>query len=315
MQMTTSACPAQRWRLGRDYWRVDRDEGFRKQDYAVDLISDSVAKRFVIDHHYSASYPAAVERAGLFRGTELVGVCVFSVPMNNAAIPKYTGLASSAGVELGRFLLLDSVPYNGETYFLKHAFTALRATRPQAKGVIAYSDPVPRHTDSGRVVMPGHVGVIYQAGNARYVGRSASRVLHLSASGHVLSPRAISKIRSQEQGAQGAERNLVRLGAPERRFGQEPAEWIDQVLSSGVFTRVKHPGNHCYVFSIGRPAEKRLVERTFAQARPYPKTLDPQQQTLSLAVKPASHQPQKSDPDWANNNQHNHEPQDDPVEA
>ncbi|MBR7917314.1 hypothetical protein KDX16_15935 [Burkholderia vietnamiensis] len=188
MQITTNACPVQRWRLGRDYWRVDRDEGFRKQDYAVDLISDSVAKQFVVEHHYSASYPAAVERAGLFRGTELVGVCVFSVPMNNAAIPKYTGLAPSAGVDLGRFILLDNVPYNGETYFLKRAFVALQQSKPQIKGVIAYSDPVPRHTAAGRVVMPGHVGIIYQAGSARYVGRSASRVLHLSASGHVLSP-------------------------------------------------------------------------------------------------------------------------------
>lgn len=284
MKITTNACPVQRWRLGRDYWRVDRDEGLRKQDYAVDVISDSVAKQFVVQNHYSASYPAAIERVGLFRGTELVGVCVFSVPMNNAAIPKYTGLPPSAGVELGRFILVDSVPYNGETYFLKRAFAALQQSKPQVKGVIAYSDPVPRHTASGRVVLPGHVGIIYQAGSARYVGRSASRILHLSASGHVLSPRAISKIRRQEQGAQGAERNLVRLGAPERGFGQEPAEWIDQVLSSGTFARVKHPGNHCYVFSIGRPGEKRLLERTFAAAKPYPKMLDPQQQALSLAA-------------------------------
>lgn len=284
MQITTNTCPVQRWRLGRDYWRVDRDEGFRKQDYAVDLISDSTAKQFVVDHHYSGSYPAAVERAGLFRGTELVGVCVFSVPMNNAAIPKYTGLISSAGVDLGRFVLLDNVPYNGETYFLKRAFAALQLSKPQIKSVIAYSDPVPRHTASGQVVMPGHVGIIYQAGSARYVGRSAARVLHLSASGHVLSPRAISKIRRQEQGAQGAERNLVRLGAPERRFGQDPAEWIDQVLSSGAFSRVRHPGNHCYVFSIGRPAEKRLLEQAFAEAKPYPKMLDARQQALALSA-------------------------------
>ncbi|CAB3754293.1 hypothetical protein [Paraburkholderia humisilvae] len=299
MQIRTDTCPAQRWRLGRDYWRVDRDEGFRKQDYAVDLISDSIAKRFVVENHYSASYPAAVVRVGLFHGTELVGVCVFSVPMNNAAIPKYTGLAPSAGVELGRFLLLDSVVRNGESFFIKKAFAALRKARPQVKGVVAYSDPVPRHTADGRIVMPGHVGTIYQAGNARYVGRSASRILHLSASGHALSPRAISKIRRQEQGAQGAEKNLVRLGAPQRRFGQDPAEWLDEVLSSGAFVRLRHPGNHCYVFSLGRPQEKRLLERTFAVARPYPKLLDPQQQALSLAVKPAFHQPPKSNPDWA----------------
>lgn len=281
-QFTTASCPAQRWRLGRNYWRVDRDEGFRKDEYAVDLIADSVARQFVVDHHYSGSYPAAVERIGLFHRKQLVGVSVFSVPMNNAAIPKYTGLAPKAGLDLGRFILLDSVPYNGETFFLAKALSALRDVRPGVRGVIAYSDPVPRHTQTGQIVMPGHIGTVYKAGNSRYVGRSAARVLHVAANGHVLSPRAISKIRLQEQGAQGAERNLIRLGAPPRQHGQHPAEWIDEVLASGQFARVKHPGNHVFCFALGRPAEKRKIELGFAAALPYPKALDPQQSTLEF---------------------------------
>ena len=45
----------------------------------------------------------------------VVGVAVFSVPMHGGVIPKHTGVAAAEGVELGRFVLRDSVPGNGET--------------------------------------------------------------------------------------------------------------------------------------------------------------------------------------------------------
>ncbi|MGF6440454.1 hypothetical protein [Paraburkholderia youngii] len=281
-QLTTAACPAQRWKLGRQHWRVDRDEGFRKSDYTVDIIEDRHAKRFITDHHYSHSYPAAVERVGFFKGTELVGVAVFSVSMNNLAIPKYAGCAADEGLELGRFCLLDTVPYCGESALSAQAFRLLKRSKPNLKAVIAYSDPMPRVTQHGESVMPGHLGTAYQAANARYVGRSAARTLHLTRDGIVVSPRSISKIRLQEQGAAGAEKNLVRLGATPRAFGQDPAEWVTSVLASETFIRVRHPGNHTYAWSLGRPDEKRRLEKSFAPAKPFPKMLDPVQHGLDL---------------------------------
>ena len=278
--LTTAASPTQRWRFGREYWRVDRDEGFRRDDYRLDLISDSVARKFVVEHHYSGSYPIAMERIGLFRGRKLVGVCVFSIPINNSAIPRYTGLAASEGAECGRFVLLDEVPYNAETFTFANSCKILRQVRPDIRAVLAYSDPMPRSTVDGRVVMPGHVGVIYQASNARYLGRAAAKTLHLNGNGIALSSRAVSKVRLQEHGAQSAEKRLVRLGAPPRSPGQEPAEWINGVLASNVFTKVKHPGNHVYCWALGRAAEKRHLERSFATARSYPKNLDPVQHSL-----------------------------------
>lgn len=280
--MTTAACPTQRWRMGRESWRHDRDEGFRKADYTVDIIEDRVAKQFVCEHHYSGSYPAAVERIGMFRGTELVGVAVYSVPMNNAAIPKYTGCGAAEGLELGRFILLDSVPYNAESALNSKSMRLLNQVRPNLRAIIAYSDPMPRVMDTGRSVMPGHIGVIYQAGNARYVGRSASRTLHMNRNAIVVSPRSVSKIKLGEMGAAGAEKRLVSLGARPRAFGQDPAEWVDEVLASDAFVRVKHPGNHVYAFALGRPAEKRNLLQSFAPAKPFPKKLDPVQQGFDL---------------------------------
>jgi len=283
--LTTAACPSQRWKMGREFWRVDRDEGFRKADYSVDEIRDSVAKAFVVDHHYSGSYPIAQERIGLFHGRNLVGVAVFSIPINNNVVPRYTGQQTKNGTELGRFVLLDAVPYNAESWFLASAFKALRALRPDVSVVVAYSDPMPRQTALGQTVLPGHVGISYQAGNASYLGRAAGKVLHLTPKGEALSSRAISKVRLQEHGADSAEKRLVRLGAPVRPFGQHPAEWINDVLSSNVFRRVKHPGNHVYAWALGSAAEKARISKGFIQGNRFPKTLDDAQVELQFRAR------------------------------
>lgn len=274
MHLTTAACPTQRWRLGRSYWRVDRDEGFRKADYVVDEIRDAVARKFVVEHHYSGSYPIAIERIGLFRGTELVGVAVFSIPINNSVIPRYTGLPATQGAELGRFILLDEVPYNAESYFLAGAFKVLRALRPELRSVVAYSDPMPRASAAGQIILPGHVGIAYQASNARYLGRAAGKTLHLTSSGRALSSRAVSKVRLQEHGAQSAEKMLVRLGAPPRAVGQHPADWISAVLAGDTFRKVRHPGNHVYAWPLGESAKKSSLLKSFAASMNYPKNLD-----------------------------------------
>jgi len=273
-KLTTAAPPAQRWKLGKNYWRVDRDEGFRKEQYTIDEIKDSISKKFIIEHHYSGSYPIAMERVGLFMGTKLVGVAVFSIPINNSIIPRYTGLPTTNGSELGRFVLLDEVPYNAESYFLSHAFKVLQLLRPEINAVVAYSDPMPRTTLLGDIILPGHIGIAYQASNALYMGRASGKTLHLTPSGIALSSRAISKIRLQEHGAQSAEKRLVKLGATQRTFGQDPAEWIEQELNSGKFRKIRHPGNHIYAWPLGTQKNKEALVKIFAANKKYPKEHD-----------------------------------------
>jgi len=279
-RLTTAACPALRWRLGRNHWRHDRDEGFRPADYAVDGVPDRLARAFVQSEHYSGTYPFAQERIGLFRGQELVGVAIFSTPINGNALPLYAGTEAKAGLELGRFVLLDQVPYNGESYFLAAAMRLLRQARPELASVLAYSDPMPRMARDGSVVMPGHIGIAYQATNGRYVGRAASKSLYLTAGGQALSSRALSKIRLQEHGAGSAEKRLVHLGAPARQFGEDPRVWVERALNSGAFRQVRHPGNHVYVWSLERSSLKAGQSRRPAPARPYPKSLDADQRSL-----------------------------------
>lgn len=249
--MSGVAC--QRWRERRPRYRPS-GERIRPAEYAVDLLArDRDARAFVEAHHYSGSYVAARLRVGLWRarptGSLLVGVAVFSVPAQAAAIPRWCGVPATGGVELGRFVLLDEVPGDGESWFLARALRCLRSALPDVEAVLSYSDPVPRAATDGRLVTPGHVGVVYQASNARYLGRSSPRTLHLLPDGRALSPRSLSKIRLGERGAVAAARALVDAGLPPRERAEAPAAWLARVLP--LCRRVRHPGNHAYAWAWG----------------------------------------------------------------
>lgn len=252
----TTDQPCQRWRDGRTSYRP-AGEPINPSRYDVELIDEATAKAFIITHHYSRSYPVVVRRVGLFRlrkaaWAELVGVCVFGVPMQPASIRTHAGVDPAEGLELSRFVLLDDVEANGETWFLRRAFRLLRQERPKVRAVIAYSDPVERTSADGRVIKPGHQGGIYKAFNGRLAGRSSPRTLLFAPDGRVVSGRSLSKIRQCEQGAGYAERSLVEMGAPSRMAGESSEAYVARALRDGPFRRYRHPGNLAYAWELRR---------------------------------------------------------------
>jgi hypothetical protein len=262
--MIATSC--QRWRDRRAAFRP-AGELFDRTRAHVDAIDERTAKAFVLRHHYSASYPAARFRAGLFwkpsstAAEVLAGVAVFSVPMNQRAVPHYFDeLAPAAGVELGRLVLLDEVPANAESYFVARAFRLLKAALG-VQAVLSYSDPVERISGSGEVVKPGHVGTVYQALNAAYCGRSSARTMLVAADGRAVSHRALSKLRADDRGAAYAYAQLRGMGAPARDPLESGAAYVARALEG--FRPVRHPGNHVYAWRLdGRQVDRRL---------PYPK--------------------------------------------
>jgi hypothetical protein len=250
----------QRWRSRVPRYRP-AGETLRPSDYdVVELHADAPAKAFVLQHHYSATYPAARFRFGLLRHDALVGVAVFSHPCNDAVLTSVFEGRATESVELGRFVLLDDVPGNGETWFLGRCFDVLR--RRELRGVLAFSDPQPRHDAQGRVVMPGHIGVIYQAHNGRYLGRATSRNLHLLPNGSVFSARAASKVRRLETGWQYAVEQLVNAGIPAPRDTSALRGWLSDALTR--LRPLKHPGNHRYAWPLHRRTQ-------LPESLPYPK--------------------------------------------
>ncbi len=280
----------QRWSGGRDSYRP-LGEPIDTSKYGIELItSDRVARDFVVKTHYSGSFPAARLRIGLYRMRELVGVCVFGVPAQRASIPKWCGVLPRHGVVLSRFVLLDDVPANGETFFLARSFRALISELPELLTVLSYSDPVPRRTSSGGLVMPGHVGTIYQAFNGTYHGRSKKETQWFGPDGRIFDRRSFSKIRNGETGAERAYERLLATGAPLKK----PTEtWAASILRAKEesFRRVRHAGNHVYTWPLippfedfGRGARKkarrnhrRAIERLIPSPQPalsYPKQPD-----------------------------------------
>ena len=253
----------QRWLFGRDSYRPPA-EVIRSAEYDVAPLEELAAKAFVTSHHYSGSYPAARFRYGLHRRGRLVGVAVFSVPMRWEVF-KPLPFAGRESVELGRFVLVDEVPGNGETWFLARCFEQLRTKG--LRGVVSFSDPIPRTTLDGRRVFPGHVGTIYQAHNGAYVGRGRADTLRLLPDGRVLSRRAISKIRNGEQGLHYASAILESHGAAPLG-GQDPRAWLAHWLPR--LTRpLRHPGTFKYAWTLHRRDRSALKCHHLA----YPKLL------------------------------------------
>jgi len=280
MEDTLLTTTCQRWRLGRDS-RRPAAEPINTARYACDEIDERAAKRFVLTHHYARSYPAARIRIGLFRaGAGLVGVAVFATPMNNATINKY--LDAQDGCELGRLVLLDDVEANGETWFLGRCFRILRQRHPHIGGIVSYSDPLPRTTVQGELIKPGHIGTIYQASNARYVGRATAQTLVLDDAGRVISRRSLSKLRNDERGAAAVYEQLLRAGAPRRKESESGADYCDRAIARGPFRLVRHPGNLTYVWSLNAETTIRLPARPYEKAE----TIERQQPLFPNATAP-----------------------------
>jgi hypothetical protein len=137
-QLALALVGTQRWRDGRAHFRRPEQPIPTREYDVAPIAGDRDAKSFVLAHHYSQSYPAARFRVGLFHHGALVGVAVFSHPVNDAVLDVLP-VERGARVELGRFVLLDEVPSNGESWFLARAFELLR--REGVAGVVSFSDP------------------------------------------------------------------------------------------------------------------------------------------------------------------------------
>jgi hypothetical protein len=238
----------QRWLFGQERYRV-ATECINPLAYDVGtLADDATARAFVHAHHYSGTYPAARFRFGLYRGGHLVGVAVYSHPVNDAVLKVLPG-GRGDGVELGRFILLEDVPANGESWFIARTFELLR--KEGLAGVISFSDPAQRRSHSGALVFAGHVGTIYQASNARYLGRGTPRTQRLLPNGQVLSARALQKIRRRECGWRYASQLLVAQGAAPLGGAEDAAAWLARWLPR-LTTAFRHPGCHKYVWALNR---------------------------------------------------------------
>ena len=257
---------AQRWRKQRGVY-VPPDSVIYTRAYEVGPLEESGAKAFILEHHYSGTFPSARWCFGLYKHGLLYGVAVFSHPANDKVLTNIFPGRATDSTELGRLVLLDEVPGNGESWFVRRCLDVLR--REGLVGVVSFSDPIPRTDVTGKRVFRGHIGNVYQALGGRFTGRGKADTLRLCPDGAVFSNRAASKIRSGEQGARYAVGQLVAHGAApldvEKASEEERRAWLRR-WRAALTRPLRHPGNYRYVWALDRKAEKHMPP-----AQPYPK--------------------------------------------
>jgi hypothetical protein len=252
----------QRWRAHRSHYRP-AGEPIDTWKYDVSEIpDDTTAKAFVETHHYDRSFPGAVARFGFHeRGGRLVGVAVYSAVRPNVLESAKLAVPT---VELARLVLLPSVPANGESYLVAETRWRL-GQAGRAELILSHSDDFPRHAIDGRVTHVGHIGTIYQASNAAYVGRARRNTQYLLADGLVFSQAVQSKIRGLKRGWRYGVAMLVERGADPPRRGEDMRAWLTRWRAALCRAR-RHPGNHRYLIPVTRRARRWLPA-----SLPYPK--------------------------------------------
>lgn len=160
----------------------------------VEKVPSGLGKDFIKKHHYSKGVHNGPITYGLFDEDNLVGVIAFATPSSEAVCASVFGPERKRQVtELHRLVLLDSVPKNGESFFIARALKLLKKDRPYYSAVLSFADST-----------QGHVGTIYQACNAIYCGTTAKATFYLDQDGRLRHPRQsgvnISKQVAAERG-------------------------------------------------------------------------------------------------------------------
>ncbi|MGW6202160.1 Mom family adenine methylcarbamoylation protein [Streptomyces sp. NPDC055089] len=278
-EISTAAPWCQRWQDRRHSFRHTSAGGFNPRHYTLEPLAIPTAKKFVLQHHYSGSFPSAKKAYGLFNKSDgeprLSGVAVFGLSVSKSvferALPDLE--PNVAALECSRFVLLDECPANTESWFLARCFDELLIAN--VRGVVSFADPVPRRSSTGELVAVGHVGTIYQASNAAYTGRATPRTIKLLPDGTVLNDRAAQKIRKQEQGHEYVEARLMSFGAPAPRANCDPAIWLREALIAIGARNVRHRGPHRYVFRLGKNRRARdRITLGYPELTKYPKRPD-----------------------------------------
>lgn len=256
----------QRWTFGRESRRPAR-ETIRPAEYDVEPSPDwATARDFVATHHYARSASPTSHSFLLYRRGELVGVALFGPPASMAAHRAvFPTLASDRAVTWGRLVLRDEVPANAESWMGARCFELLRD-----RGVVAVescADPEARTDEAGRVMFRGHLGIIYQALSAQYVGRTRPATLRLLPDGTCLSNRASGKLIRGERGAGRAVTELVRWGAEPLRTGEDPVAWL-RLWRARLTRPLRHPGCYRYRWCLDRRRRREILT---GPSLPYPK--------------------------------------------
>lgn len=229
---------------------------------SIRKISKRVAKRIIVDNHYTHAWTSCRYALGIyyegdgdsfFGGEELIGCIVYGHPVGASAADSISPeLGKENVLELKRLWIADGYGKNIESYSISQSFKWLRENAPYVKALISYSDSE-----------QDHLGTIYQATNWLYVG--TSKEIQLMDNYRIsLQENPYDWIHSRTSFSRWGSTNLEHL---RREIGKE---------GYSEFWRMKEPFKfrYIYILETNKKKKKKFLNDLKHKPRPYPKESD-----------------------------------------
>ena len=205
----------------------------------IKKIRNQTGKDFVRNHHYAVICPPITKISiGLFEEDKLKGVAMWGYGTR----PRHTiqGLFPSLGVkdylELNRLCLLDELPKNSESHFIKGNIEYIKKHFPNIKVLFSWADG-----------LRGKPGIIYQASNFLYGGMIESQ-FYTTKEGEVIHPRLM----------------ITKFGRRDMKFA----------LQLGLIKIKGYQLRYCKLVCGHKEQKKLLKESPFKWSFKYPKRED-----------------------------------------
>lgn len=152
------------------------------QTLSLNPIPNKLARQFVAEHHYAVICPPITKISyGLYNQGKLAGVALWGYGTR----PKHTikvlfpSLEVKDYLEMNRFCVLDEMPRNTESAFLKLCCEQIKHDFPQVKILFSWADG-----------LRGKPGYVYQSSNWLYGGKIKSQ-FYCAKDGEVVHPRLL----------------------------------------------------------------------------------------------------------------------------
>jgi hypothetical protein len=154
----------------------------RVEDLKVMPIPNAVGRRFVAEHHYAVVCPPITKLTlGLFHEGELVGVALwgYGTRPRHTIRKLFPSLDVKDYLELNRLCVLDEMPRNTESRFLRMMAGYITERLPHVRLLYSWADG-----------LRGKPGYVYQASNWLYGGFIWSQ-FYVTDEGEVVHPRLL----------------------------------------------------------------------------------------------------------------------------
>jgi len=208
------------------------------REMVVGPASRSDVNEFAQRWHYTATGGNMLWNYGLWDGYSLVGVVSYNLPTMPACSAFFGQENWEWVVHMGRLVCAEDAPRNTESRLISGSLRLLKQDRPIARACVTYA-----------AVSVGHIGYVYQATNALYLGTTQPDRYLIDNKGIRRSPR------SRPDGSGASESELY------REMG---------------WTLHKELGKHRYVYLLGSKTERKEALKLLKfPVLPYPKPLTP----------------------------------------